>query len=178
MKKAIAVVLTVMIVLSTFTLFVSANNVSFGDVNEDGKVSVTDVIYILQNLNGKRTLSPQALKNADVNNDSMVNQTDIVLLRQYLVNTYETLPITDYVIYGDLNESGHVSIADVIYLSQYLENIRNLSAQALKNADVNNDGLVNYIDIVLLRQYLVNTYETLPITDYAITTSNYLGSPD
>ncbi|MDD4375945.1 MAG: dockerin type I repeat-containing protein, partial [Clostridia bacterium] len=141
---------------------------SFGDVNEDGRVSIKDVIYLSQHLENIRNLSPQALKNADVNNDGLVNSVDIVLLRQYLVANYESLPITDYVIYGDVNEDGRVSIKDVISLLQYLENIRNLSPQALKNADVNNDGSVDYVDIVLLRQYLVSTYKSLPITDYVI----------
>ena len=65
-------------------------------------------------------------------------------------------PITDYVLYGDVNCDGLVDKEDETKFIRYLDEsiTEELSEQGLKNADVNNDGVVNEVDRVLLSQEL------------------------
>ena len=44
-----------------------------GDVNQDGKVNLTDAKLVMQHYNGARTLDSQGKKNADVNGDGKEN---------------------------------------------------------------------------------------------------------
>ena len=74
-----------------------------------------------------------------------------------------TLPVTDYIWYGDTNEDGKVDVKDLTLLRRYLEGISELSSQALKNADVNGDGSVNETDKKLLTEFLAGGHSnTLP----------------
>lgn len=54
-----------------------------GDVNQDGKVNLTDVKLVMQHYNGARTLDGQEKKSADVNGDGKVNLTDAKLIMKY-----------------------------------------------------------------------------------------------
>lgn len=54
-----------------------------GDVNQDGKVNLTDAKLVMQHYNGAKTLNSQQKKNADVNGDGKVNLTDAKLIMQY-----------------------------------------------------------------------------------------------
>ncbi len=64
------------------------NLVSYGDVNEDAVVDISDVTVLKQFLGGYEKLNPRELKNADVNADGFINDIDVQLLQQYLVNAY------------------------------------------------------------------------------------------
>lgn len=54
-----------------------------GDINQDGKVNLTDAKIVMQHYNGMKTLSDQQKKNADVNDDGKVNLIDAKLIMQY-----------------------------------------------------------------------------------------------
>lgn len=54
-----------------------------GDVNQDGKVNLTDAKLVMQHYNGAKTLNDQQKKNADANGDGKVNLTDAKLIMQY-----------------------------------------------------------------------------------------------
>ena len=56
---------------------------NIGDVNQDGKVNLTDAKLVMQHYNGVKTLNSQQKKNADVNGDGKVNLTDAKLIMQY-----------------------------------------------------------------------------------------------
>lgn len=65
-------------------------NVKYGDVNLDGKVSITDVTVLQNYLAKKSTLSSAALKNADANKDGIVDIIDATDIQCYLAG-YITL---------------------------------------------------------------------------------------
>lgn len=54
-----------------------------GDVNQDGKVNLTDAKLIMRYYNKEKKLSSQQKKNADVNGDGKVNLTDAKLIMKY-----------------------------------------------------------------------------------------------
>ncbi len=54
-----------------------------GDVNQDGKVNLTDAKLVMQHYNGAVVLEGKQLKNADTNGDGNVNLTDAKRIMQY-----------------------------------------------------------------------------------------------
>ena len=149
-----------------------------GDVNEDGKVNMTDSTQITRYILGKRTFTSQQLFNADVNADGKVNEIDSLLINYYYNNKISgelpNEPITDYVFYGDVNADGVVNSKDITRLKQYLNNVYDISEQQIKNADINGDGKINAVDVTLLKKYIISPSEYnnclpgSPITNYIL----------
>ena len=151
----------------------------YGDVNEDGEInSVFNSTVIYDYVVNNKSLNYQQLKNADVNGDGKVDLVDSILLYRFALGEYPStlpdIPITDYLLYGDVNEDGKITEEDITLLSNYLETGIRKSDQALKNSDVNEDGKVNIIDLGLLQMYIetpdnyTNTLPDSPITNYTI----------
>ena len=105
-------------------------------------------------------LTFQQLKNADVNGDGKVDLVDKYLIIQAVnkwpgyTDILPNKPITDYILYGDLNNDGEITEEDATLLYNYLDTGIRKSDQALKNSDVNEDGKVNIIDLGLLQMYI------------------------
>jgi len=66
-------------------LYQPKNDGLLGDVNGNGKVNVTDILWIRQHILKKRTLSEEQLMRADVNEKNGVNVTDILWIRQKIL---------------------------------------------------------------------------------------------
>lgn len=64
---------------------------SIGDVNQDGKVNLTDAKLVMQYYNGAIDLDAQQEKNADTNSDGKVNLTDVKRIMQYYNGEIEAL---------------------------------------------------------------------------------------
>ena len=157
-------------------------NAKYGDINMDGIVDENDLGTLGQAFIGSEwcITSGQKWMNADLNNDGVVNYIDSIILHQYLDGKYsEILPdkhITDYAIYGYVNEDDGITNGDLLRLGKYLstEFNQSLTEQEYKNADVNNDGKVDYVDFALLTYYLSKVTElkdTFPIkafTEYTL----------
>ena len=152
----------------------------YGDVDENGVLTANDASLIMQNAAGVYSLTNQQLKNADVNGDGKINKVDSALILYIQIglikyeNTLLDHPITDYILYGDINEDGEITEEDATLLYNYLDTGIRKSDQALKNSDINGDGKVNIVDLGLLQMYLetpdnyTNTLPDSPITNYTI----------
>ena len=72
----------------TKTISVKVNavveTIIYGDINEDGKVNINDLIKLRKNLAGLETLSVNGNKSADVNKDGKVNMNDLIKMRKHL----------------------------------------------------------------------------------------------
>ena len=136
--------------------------VFYGDVNEDGKVTAQDGLILTRYLDGtfNIVLNYQQLKNADINMDGKVDLVDKYLIIRAdnkwpgYTDILPNKPITDYILYGDLNNDGEITEEDATLLYNYLDTGIRKSDQALKNSDVNKDGKVNIIDLGLLQMYI------------------------
>lgn len=62
----------------------SLSQLTMGNVNLDGWVSISDVSLIQLYAAGKEALQPLALRNADVNDDGMINVLDATIVQIYL----------------------------------------------------------------------------------------------
>ena len=138
--------------------------VFYGDVIEDGEINGLDrmtlVRYFSDSFNV--TLNYQQLKNADINMDGKVDLVDKYLIIRAVnewtgyTDILPNKPITDYILYGDLNNDGEITEEDATLLYNYLNTGIRKSDQALKNSDVNEDGKVNIVDLGLLQMYIEN----------------------
>jgi len=68
-----------------------ASDIMYGDVDQDGKVDLSDLTKLSQYTLKDVTLSGDALKAADCNGDGTVDIRDIALLKQYVMNDPITL---------------------------------------------------------------------------------------
>jgi len=56
----------------------------YGDIDENGKVEITDLTYLSMYFLGDYKLSGNTLKAADVNGDGSVDLADLAHLKQYV----------------------------------------------------------------------------------------------
>ena len=142
--------------------------IQYGDVNLDGEVDIYDVTESSDYcLSSTSSLKGQQLLNADVNGDGKINRIDTALIFDLSFGTKINSPMTDYTLYGDLNNDGILDNNDIDKLTKYLNRSTGLDNQARKNADVNGDGVINNTDLTLLQNKINNSTES-PI--YASTT--------
>ena len=137
--------------------------IQYGDVNLDGEVDTFDVTESSDYyLDSTSSLKGQQLLNADVNGDGKINRIDTALIFDLSFGTKINSPMTDYTLYGDLNNDGILDSNDIDKLSRYLNGNTGLDNQARKNADVNGDGVINNTDLTLL-QNKINNSTTSPV---------------
>ena len=77
-----------------------ANYILYGDVDENGEITESDLTLLSAYLDGSQTeFTEQAIKNMDVNADTIIDETDKTLLQEFLNGSYEdtlpTKPITE-----------------------------------------------------------------------------------
>lgn len=93
-------------IVGTYTSLPVKSTIDYGDVNLDGKIDSQDSILLLKYIVGDIVLNDQAKKNADVNIDGQINKTDANLILDYANDIYKSMPILEYIMYGDTNEDG------------------------------------------------------------------------
>ena len=129
--------------------------IQYGDVNEDGKQTLSDITLINDYVLKVSNLNGQQLLNADVNGDGIINMIDKLLIRLHMLKICSgklpNNPITNYTLYGDLNNDGILDGSDIDKLTRYLSGSTGLDNQARKNADINGDGVINNTDLTLLQ---------------------------
>lgn len=64
---------------------------TLGDVNEDGKVNINDVLSLLNYIAKKGTLSENGLLAADVDRNGVANINDVLKILNYITNKIDTL---------------------------------------------------------------------------------------
>ena len=140
--------------------------IQYGDVDLDEEITNSDILDIMNYVNRNIVITKQSLLNADVNGDGIINSIDVALaynLSMGLIDSSINKPITEYTLYGDLNNDGILDSNDVDKLSRYLNRSTGLDNQARKNADVNGDGVINNTDLTLL-QNKINSSASSSIT--------------
>ena len=146
--------------------------IQYGDVNGDGKLTILDPGALLNHINSSNIQTGQTLLNADIDGNGKIERKDFILLLGYVRKAIPQVnlpdkPITEYTLYGDLNNDGILDNNDIDKLTKYLNRSTGLDNQARKNADVNGDGVINNTDLTLLQNKINNSTES-PI--YASTT--------
>ena len=141
--------------------------IQYGDVNGDGKLTLLDTVALLNHIDSSNIQTGQTLLNADIDGNGKIERKDSILLLGYVRKAIPQVnlpdkPITEYTLYGDLNNDGLLDNNDIDKLSRYLNGSTGLDNQARKNADVNGDGVINNTDLTLL-QNKINNSTTSPV---------------
>lgn len=151
---------------------ITLSTLYYGDIDGDGIINEQDYEYLDQYLKGLKTFSPSQLQASDINSDGVINNIDVNIILQMASGIYDisTGPITNYVLYGDVDENGEVTENDLTLLSAYLDGSQTeFTEQAIKNMDVNADSVLDETDKTLLQEFLNGSYEntlpTKPITE-------------
>ena len=89
MKKKLRLycgLLAVVLVLGTAVTAVSAAGVLYGDINGDGKISITDMLALKSHLLNKEQLTGCYADAANINGDSGISITDFIKIKSHLLN--------------------------------------------------------------------------------------------
>lgn len=113
-----------------------------GDVNNNGKLNLSDAVDLLKYLSGENDLMNE--KAADLNNDGKIDNADVVQLVKKLY--------ADGVPVGDLNGDKKITDADLNLLKARVAG--DLNAGDAKEADLNGDGRINSADVKILENLL------------------------
>lgn len=123
---------------------VTVTETLIGDVNNDGKVSISDVTALIDLLLSENGGTNPA---ADINGDGRTTISDVTaLIDRLLSDTGGTLK-------GDVDNNGAVNINDVTALIDYLLSGQQSINQA--NADLDNDGRITISDVTGLIDLLL-----------------------
>ena len=145
--------------------------IQYGDANCDNKITASDVQRIFSHLSNSTLLIGQQLLNADVNGDGKIDYVDVDLSFDLNFRDKISSPMTEYTLYGDLNNDGLLDNNDIDKLTKYLNGSTGLDNQARKNADVNGDGLINNTDLTLLQNKINNSTTSLVVASTTPITS-------
>ena len=145
--------------------------IQYGDANCDNKITASDVQRIFSHLSNSTLLIGQQLLNADVNGDGKIDYVDADLSLDLSFRDKISSPMTEYTLYGDLNNDGLLDNNDIDKLTKYLNGSTGLDNQARKNADVNGDGLINNTDLTLLQNKINNSTTSLVVASTTPITS-------
>ena len=77
----------------TLTIQPAEEQIKYGDVNGDGKITTKDAIMIYQYSNQNRDLGEQTRKAADVNGDGKVTLKDVVIILQFCAQQRTSFPV-------------------------------------------------------------------------------------
>jgi len=81
--------------LDSIWLKSNVSNITYGDVNQDSTVSISDAIVIARSLIGSVTLSADQAQAADVSGDGSVTITDAILIAKKLVGLIDKFPVEE-----------------------------------------------------------------------------------
>ncbi|MEE1282622.1 MAG: dockerin type I repeat-containing protein [Acutalibacteraceae bacterium] len=72
-------------VIENINIYFSPAPTNTGDINNDGEISITDVISVLKYVISSIDLTDKQLANADLNKDSEVTVIDAILLQKMIL---------------------------------------------------------------------------------------------
>ena len=58
-----------------------------GDINNDGEITIEDILYVAKTIKGGYTLTEDELVRADINGDGVVSALDYVMFQRHFYGT-------------------------------------------------------------------------------------------
>ena len=83
-KRLMAFVLALILTMSVFTVFASAESVGLGDLDGNGAVDSSDYIGVKGKILSGAAFSANEIRLADANGDGAITSLDLLLVNSYL----------------------------------------------------------------------------------------------
>lgn len=139
----------------------------YGDVDMDGRVSVTDRTLIQKFISNIETPSETQKILADVDGDGAITIKDATEVGKYVTNLSDYNPRVGspseikltYALYGDVDRDGVISVIDASTIRSYLSGSKELGLLQKLLADVDGDGKVTEDDATYIQDYIAHAYE-------------------
>ncbi|MCM1227454.1 MAG: dockerin type I repeat-containing protein [Clostridium sp.] len=122
----------------------SNEKVLTGDVNLDKKIDVTDVEYMLMDMNGKIKFTDPQKYIADVNGDEIYDEKDI---KELLFSMFDQ---------GDVNMDENIDLYDAIRIAESMAKVKTLTDVEFVLADLNDNGKVDLYDAIEVAKIMIN----------------------
>lgn len=125
----------------------------YGDVNQDGKITISDKTILEGYVNGHGTFTETQKKAADVSGDGEITLLDGELIQIYLDHEIPAFPAEDpnvkYYTLGDVDEDGAIENEDAVLVEQHINHTIYVPLSEIQKlaADVNEDGVIDYRDV-------------------------------
>lgn len=125
----------------------------YGDVNQDGKITIIDKTILEGYVNGHGTFTETQKKAADVSGDGEITLLDGELIQIYLDHEIPAFPAEDpnvkYYTLGDVDEDGAIENEDAVLVEQHINHTIYVPLSEIQKlaADVNEDGVIDYRDV-------------------------------
>lgn len=143
--------------------------ISYGDVNEDGKMDVDDVTLVEKYLKSDSKLDDLQKNVADVDGDKEVTAIDVEIMQKKIAGKISAFPVEDASVklytYGDVNEDNAINIDDVTLIQKYTNQEESLLELQKKAADVNGDSKVDMLDAEIIQKKIAGKISDFPIED-------------
>lgn len=136
---------------------------TLGDINNDGKITVSDALRYFQALASGPELNTNEREVADVNNDGRYDAYDAEGIFVKSISR-EFTDINDLNrIAGDMNLDNKITATDSLYLTKYLDQTHLLTPSQERAADVDQDDNITRADVDAILARAVGTLTKLPI---------------
>jgi len=120
-----------------------------GDVNQDGQVTVSDEIFIMQIIVGFRQ-SPSSICLADVNQDGKIDVSDAIAVGQIIIGNSQSpgqCRVEMTVDVGDANGDGQISENDATVVGEIVNGMREIPSNICQ-FDADQDGQITVNDMI------------------------------
>lgn len=95
MKKALSLLLSIVVAVAIVGSAAIAQSFKYGDVNGDSKINSTDALEVLNFATGTQALSEDGKKAADVDANSAINSSDALMILQFSTGLRSTFPVEE-----------------------------------------------------------------------------------
>ena len=111
-KNQAFIILIVIGLLLTASYAHGSPEARHGDINDDGRVDVQDVVLVVKHVLNIEQLDTDQQILADVNDDGVINVKDVSLITQYWLGLVDRLPVIDDSSFEDKDETKDDEKAD------------------------------------------------------------------
>lgn len=163
-NQALSFLLSSILLISLFTPIAKADNITCGDINNDGYVNANDALYLLNYLNCLIVFNQYEKLASDVDQDGKITFIDAEIIMNHSKGFIDSLPVTIKINkYGDINDDGYVNISDFFLILRYLNKDEVFSPSQLHIADVDGDGQVTEKDRDLIEKHMNDEIKRFPV---------------
>ena len=171
------------VVIDDETIVELPEGFKYGDVNQDGIVSITDASQVQNYVDGWVTFTETQKKAAEVSGDGEITKLDAELIQLVDGNEIPAFPVEDpnvkYYTLGDVNRNGRIDANDVSDVQNYVTNRESIENGDMispfkyneigkKTADVDGDGKVTLLDADLIQLLLAKGIPAFPAEDSSV----------